>query len=717
METIELHLTPPPRQWRAEPGTLALDRVRLEMAGLTAAQLDLARRALQDAGLRLDPSAAYVLRLERQAQPPPALDAAVAEEFYELDLSPAAGRLGAVAWPGLWWGVQTLAQLVGQARRGQRWGRLHIRDWPALPHRGIFVENKWGPDRMEVDDWCRTVDRLAALKLNRLGIGLYGCWGSCRYEPGPSGRGWPTEFLMVPVPGHPELRSPKRLRWFSPQRGAWQDETCLPRLFAGDFLGQVVEYARERGVTVIPFVNSLGHNTLIPRLVPQISARDDQGRPVGMGYCLSSPQTRAFLEEFYASIVARYFGGHAPFFHVQLDEVWADHPDPAEPLRRAEPWCQCEQCRSRDREELLREYVLWLAEMLTRHGVDQVVMWNDQLTRHMDALDESFVARLRARGLERRLVFHWWWYSNEELHERTRVAIGQRLGLRGWVAPMTCYFNWQMYSPRLANIELMLRMAHAEGGEGAVAYAVHDPGWTDHEALLAAYAWSGAELPAWEQRVAAWARGHLGTAADRYLAAAEQLRTAASLPALARCYPYTYSYVRPGSPFPRAYPEEALVALGALPEAAVQLERAAALASAAAAQFAALAREPGADGALLDSLRGEAARIVGLGQAFGFLVRLRAAAAPVSEAQADECARVREALLAAMAQVELGKPHWVAPASLMALSILLAFLDQLAAEIRRQVRPGADAAGPPPTAVQLHWSLAQPYAQEATHAG
>ena len=25
-----------------------------------------------------------------------------------------------------------------------------IRDWPSLPNRGIFVENKWGPDRMKL---------------------------------------------------------------------------------------------------------------------------------------------------------------------------------------------------------------------------------------------------------------------------------------------------------------------------------------------------------------------------------------------------------------------------------------------------------------------------------------------------------------------------------------------------------------------------------------
>jgi len=92
-----------------------------------------------------------------------------------------------------------------------------------MADRGIFVENKWGPDRMSLADWRTVIDRLSAMKLNRLGIGLYGCWGSCRFE------GQPTEFLMVPVPGHPELKSEKKLRWYSPRQRKWITKAYLPR--------------------------------------------------------------------------------------------------------------------------------------------------------------------------------------------------------------------------------------------------------------------------------------------------------------------------------------------------------------------------------------------------------------------------------------------------------------------------------------------------------
>ena len=206
-----------------------------------------------------------------------------------------------------------------------------------------------GPDWMSREDWFLVIQRLAAHKMNRLGIGLYGCWGNCRFEPGPDGQGWPTEFLLVPVPGHSELKSEKRLRWFSPTAREWRDETYRPRIFAEDFLAEVVAYGRERGVTVVPFLNSLGHNTLVPRLVPEISARGEAGEPLGIGYCLSNPETRQFIEGFCGSVVGRYYPDGADLFHIQLDEVWPDHPDPADPQRRADPWCRCPECHSRER--------------------------------------------------------------------------------------------------------------------------------------------------------------------------------------------------------------------------------------------------------------------------------------------------------------------------------------------------------------------------------
>ena len=49
------------------------------------------------------------------------------------------------------------------------------------------------------------------------------------------------------------------------------------------------------------------------------------------------------------------------------------------------------------------------------------------------------------------------------LNDKTRVAIGKKQGVDGWVAPMTCYYNWSTYDYRLPNIDMMMHMCEDEG--------------------------------------------------------------------------------------------------------------------------------------------------------------------------------------------------------------------------------------------------------------
>lgn len=601
------------------------------------------------------------------------------EEYYELELRDSVVTMRTPTQMGALWATQTLGAIFKAFTAGYVPPNMLIRDWPSLPNRGIFVENKWGPDRMKLADWCLLIDRLSALKMNRLGIGLYGCWGNCRFE------GSLTEFLQVPVPGHEELRKEHHLRWYSPDFSRWNDQTYLAPMFEENFLAEVVNYGKEKGVTVIPFVNSLGHNTLIPRLFPAVSAKDKDGTPRGVGYSIADPATRQFIEAFYTSIIERYFPGGTDYFHIQMDEVWPDYPDPADPHKVVSPWCEAPVSAKHTNEENLRDYILWLVSMLTAKGVRNVVMWNDQLTRHMQVLNASFVRALEKAGLKNRLILHWWWYSNEALDERTHPKLGAKLGLDGWVAPMTCYFNWMRYDYRRPNVERMLATAHSEGASGAVSYAVHDPGYTDHEALLAGYAWSGMEAGSMDEVQARWAEC-FGSGKEAYLQATDALLKATSqYPALGPCYHYTYTYCNKDLPWPRPYPGEALDKLLAMKGVNVpaQLREAADLARQAAEGFAGVAAIAGLGDtakAAAKSLRAEAARVEGLASVFAFLCELRKGKPKAGAA--DACAEVRTQFVEAMRVVELNKPAWVAPACLYSLSVLLEFLDQLHGDLK-----------------------------------
>jgi hypothetical protein len=609
--------------------------------------------------------------------------AAAREEYYELEVSGSLVFIRTATQMGALWGMQGVAAIYQALARGVAIPNLLIRDWPLLPNRGIFVENKWGPDRMTLTDWCLVIDRLARMKMNRLGIGLYGCWGSCRFEDRP------TEFLLASVPEHEELVNEHRLRWYSPDAGKWQDETYLPRLVEDDCLGAVVEYGREKGVTVIPFVNSLGHNTLIPRTIPEISAKDADGNPVGMGYCLSNPKTREFIKGFYESIIDRYFPEGIDYFHIQMDEVYADYPDPEDPHKVGSPWCQCEQCRKTTQEELLRDYIFWLLKMLTAKGVGRVVMWNDQLTRHMTVLDADFVAALDKEGLKERLILHWWWYSNDALNDQTRVKIGRDLGLEGWVAPMTCYYNWSRYDYRFPNIEMMLRMGADEGATGALSYAVHDPGHADHEALLAAYAWAGPEIGSGAEVRKKWAAA-FGDHSEAVCKGIDEIVAAVTgSGVLGVCHHYTYTYCRGELPWPRPYPGEALEKLEAVEgeDVPARLDEIVAAAIRAAEQFAPVVAEEtlhNAETACVKGLLAEAARIEAEARVFAFLLRTRqaVAAGTAGAEDAKACTEIRGKLKANMAVFEKNMVDWVVPASLQSLSVLYEFLGKLAKDLK-----------------------------------
>jgi len=619
------------------------------------------------------------------------------EEFFRLTISGDGLTVEAGGTRGALWAAHAVADLCDATGDTPRLPCGQVSDWPDLANRGLFVEDKWGPDRMSLEDWCLVVDRLARMRMNTLGIGLYGCWGGCRYEDQP------TEFLMVPVPGHPELKSEKHLRWYSPEASSWQTDSHLPRLYDGDFLGDIVAYGRQRGVTVVPFVNSLGHNTMIPRQYPAVSAKDADGTPRHIGYCLSAPETREFIEGFYGSILDRYYPDGADLFHIQLDEVWPDFADLDDPHRRVDPWCECPQCAAREREQNLQDYIIWLVRMLIDRGVGKVVMWNDQLTRHMDALDSGFGQRLADEGLTDKLILHWWWYSNEAHNDKTRVSIGKELGLSGWVAPMTSYFNWERYSPTIRNIELMMAMCRDEGGEGAVAYSVHDPAWNDHEMLLAAYGWNAQAVTSPQAQIERWARARFGAAAGTLTRGLDDVRQAATRGAVSRCYYYRYSYCQADGPWPRPYPGQVLDALAQMDgDPAADLRASAAEATRAEAAFGDVAAAAGLGPdqvAGARSLTGVAARIRGLASTLAWLLDLRAAAANVAldASWTDACAQQRAELVDAMAAMEQNMPEWLVPSALMGLSPLLNYLDQLAtdlAEVTRGERP----------AIELRWT-------------
>lgn len=672
----ELHaeMIPAPKRALAGRGVLrGIGSVAVNVRGFA---LDVAA-ALVRSGVTVSPEGEmpdHELLVERTGGPFPGVPAMAEGEAYRCAVGARRSVVQAATAAGAWNGVATFLQACALTRSGVALREAVVEDWPDMGWRGVFLEDKWGTDLMGLADWKDVVDELARLKMNVLGVGLYGCW-CVQY------RGQVTEFLMVEVPGHPELQTPGSVRWYSPAEARWKEHAYLPRMFAEGFFGDLVAYGHARGVRVVPFVNSLGHNTLFPRLIPEISALDDDGKPTGYGYCLSNPRTWEFVTSFYGDIIDRYLApSGADAFHIQMDEIYpVIGADPTDPRRTVDPDCRCAACRASPAGQRIRAYVVRLASFLASRGMKHVVVWNDQLTRHMDLVDDQFLTDLSAQALRDRLVLHWWWYDNRSIHERVHPRLGK--GLRAWVGPMTSYFGWAYYRVNHPNIEKMLAMGHAEGAEGGVSYSIYDPANDFDFALMADGTWNRGSSAA---KVFPKLARRLGGAASGDLERAlEALDRAAESPAVRNVVYYTYTYPNAKQPYPRRYPLEALEIIeGAGPAARSTLDEM----RAAADQAWDLLRSVQArvDRLTVSNLVAEAARFAALAGAFVALLDARAALGsglPGTMAGLPaSIGKAGERLLLAMSEAERRKPEYLVPAVLRDLSVLHEFLTQLQTE-------------------------------------
>ncbi len=401
--------------------------------------------------------------------------------------------------PGTFYAAQTLRQMVREEQGRVVLEGASITDWPDFRYRGLYIESKWGPDLMGLQDWRDLIDYLAGLKFNSLGIGIYCCW-CVQYE------GKRTEFLMVPFPDHPELQTPKTIQYYSAKDGEWRALSYLPPMFEEDFFGEVVAYAKSRNITVRPHFNGPGHTTLIPTTHPEVAAKSAAGNPEPYGYCLSNPQTYELLFELWDSVIDRYLTPNGvDWFHMGLDEIWVSvGVDEDDPERAVDPWCKCADCRQSSPNELLTEYVIKATQHLASKGMNNITIWNDHLA-HYGLLNDELVAKLEQAGVRDKVILQWWRYDEPVLE------IPSDLGLRAWTTPMPGYYFWLFTQSYTSNIYPHLALGYRAGAEGTDAYCVFDPAYDRNYTCLAEYAWNQTSSGDLYQFKSRYARKVMGT--------------------------------------------------------------------------------------------------------------------------------------------------------------------------------------------------------------
>jgi Glycosyl hydrolase family 20, domain 2/Glycosyl hydrolase family 20, catalytic domain len=369
----------------------------------------------------------------------------------------------------------------------QGWRDLHlteveIKDWPEVEWRGIFAEVGCVAG-MNLQDWRELIDLASRLKLNAINVGLYNCWQL------PHLLGVNVEFFLFPSRQYPQFRTPLKASYYSYKDNRQIEVNELPPIYREDFLGQVVSYGKDKGIEVSPYFTSLSHNTLIPRLMPEISMKDSQCRPIGYGFCTTCPKTYDVLFALYDEIIDRYARPYGiTTFHVGMDET-----------RHV---CQCPDCKVawNGVNNFYVDHLIKIVQRLKSRGMKRVLVWHDMLHR-LGLINEDLQARFKAAGIEDLITLCWWYYnapkSGDSLYAPDsfgKAFFRPNSGLNAWTTPSA---GWDTLRPlgasfQTENIALydLLREGGSRGAKGTISYSTHDPLFFQGYVNFAQYSWN-----------------------------------------------------------------------------------------------------------------------------------------------------------------------------------------------------------------------------------
>lgn len=531
------------------------------------------------------------------------------KEGYRLQVAADRVRIVGNDATGLLYGVITLEQLL---QGSVEVPALEVSDWPDSPIRGIKQECRYGSNLMERDEWMELLEDLASKKMNTLGLALYGCW-TVQYD------GLVSEYLYMPLKNYPQIKTPMKVKYFDPEQGTWAEYEKLPPIFCDNLLEDIFRAARDLGIQIIPAWNSLGHNTLLPAMVPETSPVDENGMPQLYGFCISNPATYELLFSIYDQLIDDYMIPYGmDTINLVLDEIHPGngrHKDDIWMVR--DPWCQCPACRERDKGDRYIAHAVKLVSYLKKRGMKGVMMAGDMLQEgrrsKLGWLGDRLMDAIRAADLEDTMVIDWWSYHNIESKNWIK-SLYPHLGLRGVVAPWNGYHTWSITLQPLGNARILGEVNRRDGGEGILAYAMWDRACDRTHDAISEYGWGYEQAGSEAEVTWRYAQRHFGHRAKEAAHAyslmdrcVEQRHTTkwsipekddiSNLDLLTyQLSPYNFSYVKAGKPYPRAFVDEALqFVLTMRPEIEKALTQIADMAAEARAIFLQLSEDPACD--------------------------------------------------------------------------------------------------------------------------
>jgi len=283
----------------------------------------------------------------------------VREGAYQLEIGRKKVKVTSASDAGIFYGMQTLKQLLTPAGRFKTpvLQCMEINDYPEFEWRGMMldVSRHFFPK----DSIKKLLDILAMHKMNKFHWHLV------------DGIGW-----RIQIDKYPLLTERGAWRVPEPKDAPWrQTQTCFkddPRgayggYYTKDDIREIVKYAAERYIDVIPEIEMPGHSEAALQCYPELQCVGEHKSGV---YCAGNDKSFEFLQDILFEVFDLF---PYQFVHIGGDEVSKSH------------WLHCPRCKKRMRDlhlktgEELQSYFISRMEKFINANGKKLIGWDEIL--------------------------------------------------------------------------------------------------------------------------------------------------------------------------------------------------------------------------------------------------------------------------------------------------------------------------------------------------
>ena len=279
-------------------------------------------------------------------------------ESYTLSVTPQRILIQATSGAGLFYGIQTLLQLSEPSSRGYSITSVDIKDTPRFAYRGFMLDVSRHFFSKEFVK--KQIDALAFYKINRLHLHL------------TDAAGWRIEIKKYPL--LTELAAWRTdanwKKWWNGDRKYlhFDEPGASGGYYTQEDIREIVAYARQHYITVIPEIEMPAHSEEVLAAYPQLSCAGEPYK--NADFCVGNEETFTFLENVLTEVMELF---PSEYIHVGGDEAGKA------------AWKICPKCQKRMQEEQLasvdelQSYLIHRIEkFLNTHG-RKLLGWDEIL--------------------------------------------------------------------------------------------------------------------------------------------------------------------------------------------------------------------------------------------------------------------------------------------------------------------------------------------------